>query len=82
MENQKKEIQKNKIEEEIGRIKVSELADIVIRVDDFGEKLGVNIRKFLNTPNYKGFTKQGVRIPKEDFEKFKEIINSIDLNKF
>ena len=66
----------------MGRIKVNELTDIVVRVDDFGEKLGVNIRKFIKTPKYSGFTKQGVRILKEDFEKFKEIINSIDLNNF
>lgn len=73
---------KNKIEKEIGKITVSEVADIVIRVDDFGDKLGVNIRKWLKTDNYTGFTKQGVRIPKEEFEKFKEIINSINLDDF
>jgi hypothetical protein len=77
-----KEKPKNKIEKEVGRIPVSEIAEVVIRVDDFGDKLGVNIRKWLNTDTYKGFTKQGVRIPKEEFEKFKEIINSINLNEF
>ncbi len=84
MEKKKIESKKveNKIEEEIGKIQINEITSVVIRVDDFGGELGVNIRKWLETDNYSGFTKQGVRIKKEDFNKFKEIINTIDLEKY
>ena len=77
-----KEKVENKIEEEIGKIQINDITSVVIRVDDFGGELGVNIRKWLETDSYSGFTKQGVRIKKEDFDKFKEIINSIDLDKY
>jgi hypothetical protein len=65
------------MEKEIGRIKKNDMADIVVRVDDFGGKRGLTIREFIKGDRYTGFTKSGVRILPENFRKFKDMINSV-----
>ncbi len=67
------------MEKDIDRIAKNADTDIVIRVDDFGGKRGVTIREFVKSERYTGFTKAGTRIPVEQFLKFREAINSIDV---
>jgi hypothetical protein len=67
------------MEKDIGRINKNPNTDIIIRIDDFGGKKGLTIREFVTGERYTGFTKSGVRIPTEEFLKFREMINSIDL---
>jgi hypothetical protein len=70
------------MEKDIGKVKKNNDTDIIIRVDDFGGKPGVTIREFVNggSGKYNGFTKSGTRISLEEFPKFKDLINSIDIN--
>ncbi len=72
------------MEKDVGKIKKNEVTDIVIRVDDFGGRPGVTIREFVNggSGKYTGFTKSGTRIPLDDFESFKKLINSISKEDF
>jgi len=65
------------MEKDIGKIKKNDQSDIVIRVDDFGNRKGLTIREFVTSERYTGFTKSGVRILSADFPKFKEMINSV-----
>lgn len=65
------------MEKDIGRINKNDTTDIVLRVDDFAGKSGLTIREFITTDRYTGFTKAGVKIQAEDFEKFKEMVNSV-----
>jgi len=65
------------MEKDIGKIKKNDQSEIVIRIDDFGGKRGLTIREFVTSDRYTGFTKAGVRFQSTDFEKFKEMINSI-----
>ena len=67
------------MDEEIGRIKKSDTTEIVIKVDEFRGEKGVNIREYITTERYTGFTKQGTRIPVNKWRDFKAIINKIDL---
>jgi len=69
------------MEKDFARIKKNDNTEVVIRVDDFGGKVGLTIREFTNDPRtgYKGFTKAGTRIPAEKFLEFREAINSISL---
>lgn len=67
------------MEKDIGKIPKNEQTDILIRVDDFGGRVGITIREFVNSEKYTGFTKAGTRIPADHFLKFREMINSIDL---
>ena len=65
------------MEKDIGKIKKNAETDIVIRLDDFGGKIGITIREFTTSERYTGFTKSGTRIPLESFDDFKAMINSI-----
>lgn len=69
------------MEKDIGKLKKNDSTEIIVRVDDFGGKIGVTIREFTNDPKtgYKGFTKAGTRITAEQFQEFKDMINSIKL---
>lgn len=67
------------MEKDIGKITKNDTTDIVVRVDDFGGRKGLTIREFVTSDRYTGFTKAGVRILGKDFLKFREMINSIDL---
>jgi hypothetical protein len=68
------------MEKDIGRLQKNSDTDIVVRIDDFGGKIGVTIREFVKSERYTGFTKAGVRISTENFKAFKDMINSIDEN--
>ncbi len=65
------------MEKDIGKLKKNDTTDIVLRIDDFGGRLGLTIREFVTSDRYTGFTKSGVKISAQDFPKFKEMINSI-----
>ncbi|OIO41471.1 hypothetical protein AUJ10_00585 [Candidatus Pacearchaeota archaeon CG1_02_31_27] len=68
------------MEKDIGKIQKNENTEIVVRIDDFNDKIGVTIREFTTSDRYTGFTKSGTRIPAEKFLEFRELINKIDLN--
>ena len=66
------------MEKDIDRITKSADTDIVIRIDDYGGRVGVTIREFVKSERYTGFTKSGLRIPADKFSLFKKAINSVD----
>ncbi len=68
------------MEKDIGKIPKNETTEIVVRIDDFGGKVGLTIREYVTSERYTGFTKAGTRIPAESFEEFKGLINSVDPN--
>lgn len=68
------------MEKDVGRLTKNQDTDIVVRIDDFGGKIGVTIREFVKSERYIGFTKAGVRISTDNFKAFKDMINSIDEN--
>ena len=68
------------MDKELGKIKKNETTDIVIRLDDYGGRVGLTIREFVTGDKYTGFTKSGTRIPAEKFLEFREMINSVSLN--
>lgn len=68
------------MEKDIGKIQKSTDTDIVIRIDDFGGRVGLTIREFVRSERYSGFTKAGTRIPADKVKQFKELISSIDEN--
>ena len=70
------------MEKDIGKIKKNETTDIIIRIDDFGGRVGLTIREFVTSDRYTGFTKSGTRISAENFAEFKQMINSIDESEF
>ena len=66
------------MEKDIGKIRKNDNTEIVVRIDDFGGKVGLTIREFTTSDRYTGFTKSGTRIPAESFQEFKKMIDSIN----
>ena len=66
------------MEKDFGKIQKNDQTEIVVRIDDFGGRVGLTIREFTNSERYTGFTKSGTRIPADQIKKFKEMIASID----
>jgi hypothetical protein len=65
------------MEKDIGKINKRDDTDIILRIDDFADKRGFTIREFVTSERYTGFTKAGVRILAKDWQKFKEMVNSV-----
>ncbi|MFA5856974.1 MAG: hypothetical protein WC867_06445 [Candidatus Pacearchaeota archaeon] len=66
------------MEKDLGKVKKNETTEIIIRIDEYNGKKGLTIREFVTSERYTGFTKAGTRIPIENFNEFKEIINNVD----
>jgi sorbitol-specific phosphotransferase system component IIBC len=66
------------MEKDIGKIAKNPDTDIVVRIDDFGGRVGLTIREFVKSERYTGFTKAGTRIPLDKISEFKNIISSIN----
>lgn len=69
------------MEKDIGKIKKGEyqgtVTEIVVGIREYNGKVGIDIREFAVSDKYTGPTKKGLRIPAENFEDFKKMINSI-----
>lgn len=69
------------MEKDIGKIKKGEyqgtITEIVVGIREYNGKVGIDIREFATSEKYTGPTKKGLRIPAENFEDFKNMINSI-----
>ena len=69
------------MDKDIGKINKGEyqgtVTDIVIGVREYNGRVGVDIREFATSEKYTGPTKKGLRIPAENFQDFKKMINSI-----
>lgn len=65
------------MEKEFGRIKKSDSVEIIIRESEYQGVLGIDIREYVTTEKYTGWTKSGIRIPKEIWDEFKRIVNGI-----
>ena len=70
------------MEKDIGKIPKNDQTDVVVRIDDFGGKIGLTIREFTTSERYTGFTKSGTRIPAEKIQEFKDIIAAINPDDF
>lgn len=67
----------NEMEEEIGRIKLSESTEIVVRKTEFKGEKRIDIRKFVKTEKYTGWSKQGISIPVGNWRDVLEILEKV-----
>jgi len=64
-------------DKEIARIKKNSTKDIVVKAADYKGRVGLDIREWLNTEEYEGWTKNGVRFEPENYKKFMELITDM-----
>ncbi|MCK5624247.1 hypothetical protein KAI04_00205 [Candidatus Pacearchaeota archaeon] len=70
------------MEKDIGKINKGEfqgsVTEIVVGIREYKGRVGIDIREFVTGEKYTGPTKKGLRIPADNFQEFKEMVNSID----
>ena len=50
-------------ETELGRIRKNSTTEIVIQIKEYKGKVGLDIREYVTSDSYTGWSKSGVRIP-------------------
>jgi len=63
------------MEEEFGRIRKNDSTEIVIRKSEYRGAAGIDIREYVSTAAYTGWSKSGIRIPEPLWEEFKGVVN-------
>ena len=64
-------------QKEIGRMKLNVMDSLVFQTSDYRGKIYVDIRKYVESQNYTGFTKQGIRFNVDLFDEFMENIEKV-----
>ena len=68
------------MEQEFGRIRKSETTELVVRKTEFRGTAGIDIREYVTSEKYTGWSKNGIRIPVDQWRSFKEILEKIDVS--
>jgi hypothetical protein len=63
---------------EIGRIRKNETTEIVVQKTEFRGSEGVDIREYVTSERYTGWSKNGIRIPVEKWKEFKDTLEKVE----
>jgi hypothetical protein len=63
---------------EIGRISKNETTEIIVQKTDFRGSAGIDIREYVTSERYTGWSKNGIRIPVDKWKEFKDILNKVE----
>jgi hypothetical protein len=64
-------------QKEIGRMKLNVMDSLVFQASDYRGKSYIDIRKYVESENYTGFTKQGIRFNAALFGEFLENLKKV-----
>jgi hypothetical protein len=64
---------------EIGRLRKNETTEIVVQKTDYRGAVGIDLREYVTSERYTGWSKNGIRIPVEKWSDFKAILDGVDL---
>lgn len=63
---------------EIGRIRKNDSTEIVVQKTEFRGSEGIDIREYVTSERYTGWSKNGIRIPVERWRDFKAILDGVE----
>lgn len=66
---------------EVGRISKNETTEVVVRRTEFKGSVGIDIREYVTSEKYTGWSKNGLRIPVDQWKAFKEVLDRVVLDK-
>ena len=66
---------------EIGRVRKNETTEVVVRKTEFKGTVGIDIREYVTSEKYTGWSKNGLRIPVDQWMAFKEVLDRVVLDK-
>lgn len=64
---------------EIGRLRKNETTEIVVQKTEYRGAVGIDLREYVTSERYTGWSKNGIRIPVEMWSDFKAILDGVDL---
>jgi ABC-type Mn2+/Zn2+ transport system ATPase subunit len=53
----------------------------VVQKTEFHGSVGIDVREYVTSERYTGWSKNGIRIPVEKWQNFKEILDKVDMVK-
>lgn len=68
------------LEGEVGRIKKTDSISVIVRISEFHGEKGVDVREYVETNKYTGYTKKGTRIPWDKWKAFRDVVNKVPLD--
>jgi len=63
---------------EMGRLRKNETTEIVVQKTDFHGSVGIDIHEYVTSERYTGWSKNGIRIPVDKWQDFKEILDRVE----
>ncbi len=63
---------------EIGRIRKSDTTEIVVQKTEFKGSVGIDIREYVTSDRYTGWSKNGIRISVDKWKEFKAILDKVE----
>jgi len=64
-------------QKEIGRMKLNVMDSLVFQTSEYRGKTYIDVRKYVESQNYTGFTKQGIRFNANLFDEFMDNIRKV-----
>jgi Transcriptional Coactivator p15 (PC4) len=63
---------------EIGRIRKNDTTEIVVQKTEFKGSVGIDIREYVTSDRYTGWSKNGIRISVDKWKEFKAIMDRVE----
>lgn len=63
---------------EIGRVRKNDTTEIVIQKTEFKGSVGIDIREYVTSDRYTGWSKNGIRISVDKWKEFKAIMDRVE----
>jgi len=63
---------------EIGRIRKNDTTEIVVQKTEFKGSVGIDIREYVTSDRYTGWSKNGIRISVDKWKEFKAILDKVE----
>ena len=63
---------------EIGRLKKNDTTEIVVQKTEYRGSVGIDVREYVTSERYTGWSKNGIRIPVEKWLDFNAILDQVN----
>lgn len=63
---------------EIGRMRKNDTTEIVVQKTEYKGSVGIDIREYVTSDRYTGWSKNGIRISIDKWKEFKAILDKVE----
>jgi predicted YcjX-like family ATPase len=66
------------MDEELGRVRLNDTTEIVVRIVEYKGEKRLDIRKYVTSQRYTGWSPQGISIPLANVKEIRELIGKVE----